>query len=207
MYKSLGNSRLNELYRYKQTLRQTENEVLRNAQRFIHKSLPKIEMKRIVLISFIFLLLSCSTQKKYYLKSDDFVNKKITFSLQEGSNYQKVDKFGEHIGNSKDPNIYEVFRESVEEVSNETKINIIYSNSFIFPTGSNTSVIVNITNIDWIFNEPKTTMNVSIDYKLPDDRTIKIIGVHEYKIFVAGTKSGNLRKALKDGHKQFLSTL
>lgn len=164
-------------------------------------------MKRIVFINFIFLILSCSTHKKYYLKSHDFIGKKIIFSLQEGSSYQKVEKYGEHIGNSKEPNIYEVLRESIEEVSKKTKINMIYSNSFVFPTDSTTPVIVNIKNIDWIFNEPKTTMNVNIEYKLFDHRIINIVGVHKYKVFVVGTKSGNLRKALKDGHKQFLSTL
>jgi hypothetical protein len=84
---------------------------------------------------------------------------------------------------------------------------MVYSESFVFPTDSITPVIVNIKNIDWIFNETKTTMNVNIEYKLSDDRIINIVGVHKYKVFVAGTKSGNLRKSLKDGHKQFLSTL
>ncbi|OYX22801.1 MAG: hypothetical protein B7Z06_11140 [Flavobacteriales bacterium 32-35-8] len=84
---------------------------------------------------------------------------------------------------------------------------MVYSPSFVFPADSLIPVIVSIKNIDWIFNETKATMNVNIEYKLQNDKIITIVGTHKYKIFFAGTKSGNLRKALKDGHKQFLSTL
>ncbi|EDP69974.1 hypothetical protein FBALC1_10592 [Flavobacteriales bacterium ALC-1] len=162
-------------------------------------------MKRIVITIFILLLIiGCTAQKKYYLKAQDFTGKKIIFSLQEGSSYQKVDKFGEHSGNSKEPNLFEVLRQSIDELSDETKINMVYSHSNVFPTDSIIPVIVNIKNIDWIFNGTKNTMNVNIEYQLPD-RLIKIVGTHKYKIFVAGTKSGNLKKSLKDGHRQLLS--
>jgi hypothetical protein len=165
-------------------------------------------MNRIIIASFIILLaFGCSVQKKYYIKSQDFKDKKIVFSLEEGSSYQKVKKFGEHIGNSKDPNIQYVLKESIEELTIETKINMVYSPSFVFPADSLIPVIVSIKNIDWIFNETKATMNVNIEYKLQNNKIINIVGTYKYKIFLAGTKSGNLKKALKDGHKQFLSTL
>ena len=164
-------------------------------------------MKRIAIPIFILLMiLSCTAKKSYYLKSQDFAGKKIIFSLHERSSYQKIDKYGEHSGNSKEPNLFEVLRESIEELSNETKINMVYSPSNVFPNDSIIPVIVNIKNIDWIFNGTKTKMNVNIEYQLPD-KVIKIVGVHEYKIFIAGTKSSNLKKSLKDGHKQFLSAL
>jgi hypothetical protein len=83
---------------------------------------------------------------------------------------------------------------------------MVYSPSNVFPNDSIIPVIVNIKNIDWIFNGTKTKMNVNIEYQL-HDKVIIIVGVHEYKIFIAGTKSSNLKKSLKDGHKQFLSAL
>lgn len=163
-------------------------------------------MRTTVITIFISLLISgCTTQKKYYLKAQDFTGKKIIFSLQEGSNYQKVDKFGEHLGNSKEPNLNEVLRQSIEELAVETKIDLVYSPSNVFPTESIIPVIVTIKNIDWIFNGEKTTMKVSIEYQLSDHK-IEIVGVHKYKVFIAGTKSGNLKKSLKDGHKQLLAT-
>lgn len=164
-------------------------------------------MKKIFIPIFILpLILGCSAQKKYYLKAQDFTGKKIIFSLHEGSSYQKIDKFGEHSGNSKEPNLFEVLKQSVEELSDETEINMVYSPSSVFPTDSIIPVIVNIKNIDWIFNGTKNTMNVNIEYQLPN-QVIDIVGVHTYKIFVAGNKSGNLKKSLKDGHKHLLSAL
>ncbi|WP_224478451.1 hypothetical protein [Winogradskyella vincentii] len=116
-------------------------------------------------------------------------------------------KIGEHIGNSRDPNIYDVFRKSVEELSEEINIDLFYSPKYIFPNDSVISVMADIKNIDWVFiNGTKAVMNVNIDYMLPD-QNISIIGTNEYKVFLAGTKSGNLKNSLKDGHKQILSTL
>ncbi|MCA0153491.1 hypothetical protein LBV24_09715 [Winogradskyella sp. 2Y89] len=160
--------------------------------------------------SFLLLLVfvtSCKTKKQYYINSDSFSSKKVYFSLKEGSSYQKVKKIGEHIGNSRDPNIYDVFRKSVEELSEEINIDLFYSPKYIFPNDSVISVMADIKNIDWVFiNGTKAVMNVNIDYMLPD-QNISIIGTNEYKVFLAGTKSGNLKNSLKDGHKQILSTL
>jgi len=66
--------------------------------------------------------------------------------------------------------------------------------------------MADIKNIGWVFNEPNAIMNVNIEYTLPN-KIVEITGEHHYKIFVVGTKSGNLKKSLKDGHKQILSIL
>ncbi len=149
---------------------------------------------------------SCSVKKEYFLNAKDFKGKTVIFTLQEGTSYQKVQKYGEHFGNSEEPNIHEVFKNGIEELSKETKINLSYSPTYIFPSDSVIPIMVSIKKIKWIFEEPKTSMYVNMEF-VHNNNTIKITGTHKYKLFVVGTKSGNLKKALKDGDKQLLSTI
>jgi len=154
----------------------------------------------------LIILSSCAVKKKYFLNPKNFKDKTVVFTLQDGTSYQKVKKYGEHIGNSKEPNIYEVFKTGITELAKETKINLKYSPTYIFPSDSTIPVMVSIKKIKWIFEDPKTSMYVDMEFIL-ENNTLNITGTHKYKVFLVGTKSGNLRKALKDGSKQLLSTI
>ncbi|MBC2846087.1 hypothetical protein [Winogradskyella flava] len=160
----------------------------------------------LILVLLSFISYNCAAKKEYFLNTNSLKDKTVVFTLQEATSYQRVKKFGEHIGDSKNPNIHEVFSEGIKELAQETKINLIYSPSYVFPSDSIISVMVSIKNIKWIFEEPKASMYVDMEYTLKDN-TLNITGIHKYKVFLAGTKSGNLKKALKDGNKQLLSTL
>lgn len=162
--------------------------------------------KKSTVLLIITLVFGCKTKRTFYLDNEFLKEKTIIFSLHEKSDYQDVVKVGEHIGNSKDPNVREVFRESIQELDELNQANLMYSSTYNFPSDSIISVNVTIKKIVWEFNEPTATMNVFLEYQM-ENKTIDIVGVNQFKLFVVGTKTGNLKKGFRDANIQFLATI
>ncbi len=162
--------------------------------------------KTLALLILVFLLTSCVVKRTFYINNNDLDNKKVVFSLHGTSDYKDVIKYGDHFGNSKDPIVRDVFEKSIKDLANETKLDLEYSTSYVFKNNTIIPVNVTIKGIEWEFADPKATMYVTLEYKMPK-KTLEITGVHQFKAFMIGTKTRNLYKSLQDGHKQFLSAI
>ncbi len=115
-----------------------------------------------------------------------------------------IQKRGWHMGNSKVPEYPESFRESLEELVRNSGLNLKFKKSHETLSDSIIQVNVKIDSIIWNFGFSSATMETFLNYELPN-QSIKVIGKN--KVYMQGTKKGNLYKSLKHGNYLFLSKI
>jgi hypothetical protein len=159
----------------------------------------------IILISFI--LVSCGSASDYTkntLNKDFYAGKTIYFTLNSNS-LKRVSFKGPRMGFENQPNVKEVFKESIEELALETKLNLKFVEDFNNPSNSELLVDVEITEILWSFGLSVATMNTTSNYNAkPNDKIYKIKGIRKNG---GGSEKNNLRKSLKNATYNFLKEL
>ena len=167
--------------------------------------------KKFIYSSLLLMLFSCGTSSNFssnVLDKTYFQNKTIYFTLDKESvkNIEMSGSYLETAFDSKIPPIIEnVFKESIDELANETNFNFIYitDNSTI----SNNDLLVNVklTNVTWKFGFYNAIFKTEATYKIHNsDRTYNVEGIRKSP---GGDKSNNLRKSLKITNYNFLKEL
>jgi len=174
----------------------------------ITKPLMKLSSK-ITLIFLITFLISCSSAKTYNSKmfGDDFLkNKTIVFTLNEKSATVGVVREGPSAGIQRQPDVKKAFKKSIENLAEETKLNLQYRDSFSQPNDSEIHIQANITQIKWIFTMMSATMKTNVNYDiLEKDSQYESIG--SFKNMSGGSEDNNLYKSLKNANYLFLKEL
>jgi hypothetical protein len=158
-----------------------------------------------LLISFLFI--NCGSKSNYTkntLNKGFYENKTIYFTLNSKS-LDKMSFKGPRMGVEVQPNVKKVFKESIEELALETKLNLKFVET---PTNiSNTEVLVDveITEILWSFGLSVATMNTSAIYKTQADN--KVYNIKGIRKSGGGAENNNLRKSLKNATYNFLKEL
>ncbi len=156
----------------------------------------------IAFLMFFFVIISCSSSKQILTNSDKIENKKIIFIFERNNDFIPLEKKGDHIGNSKTPTNSRVFEKTIIDIANETNLDLIYQEQYVFPSDSVIPIIVSIDKIEWEWSTFSAVMNTSLIYKSPLD-TIKITGSNRNYLF--GTKKRNLYQSMKNGNYLFLT--
>ena len=173
----------------------------------IHKILKPILKRRIslFLLVFTFCTTGCASHKKINrLAGEIECNKTILFVWDEAGNSVLINRKGFFMGNSVYPDYRKTFQKSIEELNQNTTANLLYTQNPGFASDSIIQVKVLIKDITWTFGFWSALMETELVYQL-DNEKIDITG--ENKIFLAGTKKGNLFKSIKDGHYQLLNKI
>ena len=171
----------------------------------IHKILKPI-LKR--LIFFLLLVISfgftgCASHKKINRLAQEMdCRKTILFLYDEAGDSVIMERKGFSAGNSPYPDYKLTMQKSIEELNKHTTANLLFRQSLGFPSDSVIQVKVLIKDITWTFGVWSALMETELIYQL-DNKKIDITG--ENKVYLAGTKKGNLFKSLKDGHYQLLN--
>ena len=172
-----------------------------------HKILKPILKRKISLFLLVisFSISGCASHKKVNKLAEKIeCDKTILFVWDEAGNSVLIDRKGPFAGNSVYPDYRKSFRESIEELNKHTTANLLYTQSPGFPSDSVQQVKVLIKNITWTFGFWSALMETELMYQL-DNEKIEVTG--ENKIYLAGTKKGNLFKTLKDGHYRLLKDI
>ncbi|WP_394747727.1 hypothetical protein [Spongiimicrobium salis] len=153
----------------------------------------------------LFCFSACAPHRKINrLASKINCDSNFEFTLDPSSKAVRVTYTGEHYGYSEYPNYDITMRASIEDLAKDNpQLKIAYTDALGFPSDSIVKVNVKIVKILWHFKDSSASMEVDLVYELPD-RKIHLVGNN--KVFVAGTKKGNLFKALKHGNYQFLAS-
>ncbi len=159
----------------------------------------------LLLFLFFSFLYSCASHKIVDKNTAQLnCNKTIHFVFDDESKFAKIEYVGETLGNSEYPDYKKTFEKSVEELAEYSQANLEYKDALGFPSDSIIQVTVRIKKIVWNFGFSSALMETELIYKLPN-RQINIIGNN--KVYMAGTKKGNLFKTLKHGNYTFLSII
>lgn len=155
---------------------------------------------------FFVLLASCASHTQVNDWASELKCDKIFhFSFDESSNIVKIEYKGvDPSGHSEYPDYKRTFIESVEDLAEASKMNLFYKDALGFPSDSIIKVKVKIRKIIWTFYNSKAIMETELTYKLPD-REINLTGTN--KVYLGGTKKGNLYKSLKHGNYLFISAM
>ena len=152
-----------------------------------------------------FSISGCASHKKINRLAEKIeCNKTILFVWDEAGNTVLIDRKGPFVGNSGYPDYRKTFRESIEELNKHTTANLLYTMSPGFPSDSVQQVKVLIKKVTWTFGFSSALMETELMYQM-DNEKINITG--ENKLYLAGTKKGNLFKSLKDGHYRLLKDI
>lgn len=136
---------------------------------------------------------------------DIYCNKEFHLTFDNSSNFAKIEYTGkDHYGNSAIPNYKETFENSISELADISKMKIVYKDVHGFPSDSIIQANVTIKKIIWEFGFSSATMEVELIYELPNK---KIHIFADNKVYMSGTKKGNLFKCLKNAHYQFIQTI
>jgi len=131
-------------------------------------------------------------------------DKTIHFALDDNSRFAKIEYRGEHTGSSPNPDYRIALRAAVEELNKVSSANLVYKDALGFPSDSILPVTVKIEKIIWDFGTTAILMEAELIYKLPN-REINLLANN--KVFIGGTKRGNVFKTLKHGNYRLLSIL
>ncbi len=131
-------------------------------------------------------------------------DKTICFSLDFDSKYAKIEYKGDHWGDSPYPDYRHSLRKAVEELDRVSSAKLIYTDAPGFPNDSIIQVVVEIEKIIWEFKGTKVNMEAELIYKMPN-RSINLMANN--RVYLAGTKKGNVFKTLKHGNSMLLSIL
>ncbi len=153
-----------------------------------------------------FLFTTCASHTKVnQWVSELNCDRTFHFSFDESSNMVKIEYRGEEtVGNSEYPDYKMTFIESVQDLAKTSKMNLVYKDALGFPSDSIIKVNVKIKNIIWNIYNSKAIMEAELTYKLPD-KEINIVGSN--RVYLAGTKKGNLYKSLKHANFLFISAM
>lgn len=159
-------------------------------------------MKKIIAIILIHLIFGCASHKKTNeLASEIKCDKNFYFAYDKQSDFENFDYNGVHVGNSKLPDFKQTFIESIIDLNKDTEMDLEFVESTIFPSISSVYTKVKIEEIRWNWGFADAVLEVDLEYEM-DDEKIHITGRN--KVYLGGTKKGNLYKALKNGHYQFI---
>ena len=152
------------------------------------------------------LLISCASHTKVNNWASELnCNKTFHFSFDTSSNVVPIDYQGvEPSGHSEFPDYKKTFIKSVEDLAEASKMNLFYRDALGFPSDSIIKVKVQIRKIIWTFYNSKAIMETELTYKLPNKK-INLTGTN--KVYLGGTKEGNLYKSLKHGNFMFISAM
>lgn len=159
----------------------------------------------LILLVILICLTGCASHKNINRLARELdCNKTIHFIWDEAGNSVKIDRQGTVLGDSPYPNYRKTFRESIEEINKHTSATLLYKESPGVPSDSVILVKVLGKDITWKWGLSSALMETELQYQL-DDQKVNITGKN--KVYLAGTKTGNLYKSLKEGHYQFLKYL
>lgn len=171
-------------------------------------------MKKSTLLFYLFLAFafcSCGSISDYSnssLNKSYFQGKTIYFKLDPNS-AKEVQMSGLYTSTIFDdnypPNIENIFKESLQELSTETKINLQFVNYNDALSPDAILVNVDIESITWHFGFSTATLKSHILYKIKNgDRSFEIEGIRKSG---GGSKINNVRKSIKNGNYKFLKEL
>lgn len=165
--------------------------------------------KRILFLTLLisFILISCGSSSDYTkntLNKSFYENKTVYFTLNSKS-LDKISFKGPRMGFENQPNVKKVFKESIEELASETKLNLKFVENGTNTFNSELLVDVEITEILWSFGFSSATMNTSAIYKTqPENKIYNVKGIRKSG---GGAENNNLRKSLKNATYNFLKEL
>lgn len=146
---------------------------------------------------------ACASHKKINRLTKDLdCNKTILFVWEEAGNDVNIDRKGFSAGNSPYLDYRKTFQKSIEELNKHTNANLMYRKPGVFSSDSVVQVKVLVKEITWTFGFSSALMETELQYQL-DEEIINLTGKN--KVYLGGTKTGNLFKSFKDGHYQFLN--
>ena len=156
----------------------------------------------------ILIIVSCGSKSNYTkntLNKDFYQSKTIYFTLNQKSKTTMDVKGGMPIlGGYKAPNVEEVFIKSIQELSNETKIDLKYIKNPSTLSENEILVDVEILEITWKFGMSVATLTTNVDYVLINQsKKINSIGIRKSG---GGSESNNLRKSLKNATYKFMQS-
>lgn len=171
-------------------------------------------MKKLTLIFILFLsfiIYSCGSVSNYSknsLNKSFYENKTIYFTLNPNS-VQDVKMSGLYTNTIFDDgitlNVENSFKQSIEELATETKLNLKYINSTQNLSDNETLINVEIIDISWHFGFSVAKMKTNVIYKNQNFGTIYTTeGIRKSG---GGSKSNNLKKSLKNANYKFLKEL
>ncbi|MFV8347898.1 hypothetical protein [Flavobacterium sp. ZB4P13] len=164
-------------------------------------------MKKLAIL-FLFTLVSCSTVSNYTkntLNTDFFKNKTIVFTLNSNSKEQ-LNYEGPRAGYARPPNAKEVYRESIEELAKETKLNLKFEETEREILSSEIHIDAEITGMKWIFTLSSATMKTDVNYvSKKENKLFKITG--SYRNMSGGSEKNNLRKSFKNANYLLLKEI
>jgi ribosomal protein L31E len=163
---------------------------------------------KIILVLFCLTLVNCGSASDYTkntLNQQFFKGKTIKFIL-DNTGVNTISFEGPKMGFIVQPNFKDVFRESIEELAQETKLNLRFIENRNEISDSEIIVEAKITQALWSFGFSKATMKTTVTYKVKstNDKTYQINGIRKSG---GGAENNNLRKSLKNANYNFLKEL
>jgi hypothetical protein len=157
----------------------------------------------LIILTFV----NCGSVSNYTnntLNKNFYSSKTIYFTLNQKSKTTMDVKGGMPVlGGYKAPNVKEVFKESIQELANETKLDLKFMETSEKNSGKDIILVdAEILEINWTFGLSVATLKTKIDYNLVNDaKLIKTEGIRKSG---GGSESNNLRKSLKNATYKFL---
>lgn len=157
------------------------------------------------LLTLIIGLSGCASHKKINKQAREIdCHKTILFVYEKASDSVIIGRKGFSAGSSPYPDYEKTLQKSIEELNKHTKANLLFENTAQTHSDSVIQVKVLIKAITWSFGFSTALMETNLMYQV-DDENINIVGTN--KVYLAGTKTGNLFKSLKDGNYQLLKKI
>jgi hypothetical protein len=177
----------------------------------ILKTLIKMKKTKLFLTTIIILIFTnCGSVSNYTKNTLDkafYKSKTIFFTLNQNSKTTMEIYGGMPIlGGYKAPNVKEVFKKSIQELANETKLDLKFIESNEINSYKDHMLVdVEISEITWTFGISVATLKTDVNYNIINqNRNINTIGIRKSG---GGSESNNLRKSLKNANYKFLQEL
>lgn len=174
-----------------------------------HKNYALKNLNIIFYIAIILTLFNCGSVSNYAnknLNKDFYRNNTICFYLKPtGEKNVKMSGLYQTtiFDDPNPPNTKMMFKQSIEELSKETKTNLIFTEETEKIPDNCILIKAEIKNISWHFGFSNATMKTLIYYSTQNlEKYIEIEGIH--KSFGGGSKKNNLKKSLKNANFEFL---
>ena len=168
-------------------------------------------LKPLFLILLTLALVSCGTNSNYTQNNlnKNFYNGKTIYFMYGYDSKDFISYKGMHasvLGPDLPPDVKKVFRESIEELATETKLNLkVADNLDNINDPSAVLVYVNIKEILWSFGFSVATLKTDVKYTIkPSYKEYNTIGIRKSG---GGDPSNNVRKSLKVATYNFLKEL
>lgn len=169
-------------------------------------------MKKIIGLFLLLILYGCGAKSNYSTSNinKSFYEDKVVYFRFDSKGKTELEKAGmsQGIGIPQGPpEIKKQFKNSIEELATELKIDLNYLDSeyITIPNDSDKNIIiidVKLTKLLWKFGFSKAVMYSDAIYTLSNERTYDISGSH--KVIGGGNPSNNVKKALKNLSYNFL---